>query len=86
MFNFALYRTYITRIFYHKTMKTQEPITPTWLVNRGYNIAQAARKIGRSAAHVNMVIHGKRKSLSVLTALRALPAKPFNPRERITTR
>ena len=67
-------------------MKTQEPITPTWLVNRGYNIAQAARKIGRSAAHVNMVIHVKRESVAVLNALRSLPERRFEPREAITTR
>ena len=59
---------------------------PTWLVNRGYNIAQAARKIGRSAAHVNMVIHGKRESVAVLNALRSLPERRFEPREAITTR
>lgn len=67
-------------------MKTQEPITTTWLINRGYNIAQAARRIGRSAAHVNMVIHGKRESTAVLNALRELPAKRFEPRETIAAR
>ena len=55
-------------------------------MNRGYNIAQAARKIGRSAAHVNMVIHGKRESVAVLNALRSLPERRFEPREAITTR
>ncbi|MBQ8377457.1 MAG: hypothetical protein IJX33_10465 [Akkermansia sp.] len=67
-------------------MKTQgNTITKTWLYNHGYTIAGAARRIGRSAAHVNMVLSGKRESGEVLRALRQLP---FNPnlqfRERVT--
>lgn len=62
-----------------------DTITKKWLYNHGYTIAGAARRIGRSAAHVNMVLNGKRVSLAVIRELRALP---FNAslqfREKLT--
>ena len=69
------------------TSLTQDQLTsPAWLYAKGYTIAQAARRIGRTTQHVHAVLHGQRKSWAVMKALLALPAKPFEPRERITTR
>ena len=69
----------------HITMQ-DERITDTWLRNRGYTVAAAARKIGRNVGHVYRVVKGKRESIAVLNALRSLPQRPFAPREAITTR
>jgi len=61
-----------------------DTITKNWLYSHGYTISGAARLIGRSAAHVNMVLNGKRESLAVLQALRKLPNRPIQLRERVT--
>ena len=68
-------------------MKTQdETISLTWLYVKGYTISCAARIIGRTPAHVNMVVNGKRKSAAVTAALRALPPRPLRLRERVSKR
>jgi len=61
-----------------------DTITKNWLYSHGYTIAGAARIIGRSAAHVNMVLNGKRESLAVLRELRKLPVRPLRLREKLT--
>lgn len=66
-------------------MKTQgNTITKNWLYSHGYTISGAARIIGRSAAHVNMVLNGKRESLAVIRELRKLPNRPLRLREKLT--
>jgi len=59
-------------------------LTPSWLLAKGYTIAAAARRIGRSHNHVRMVLYGKRQSRVVLSALAALPPRELNLRERIS--
>lgn len=61
-----------------------DTITKNWLYSHGYTIAGAARIIGRSAAHVNMVLNGRRESKAVTEDLKKLPLRPLRLRERIT--
>lgn len=66
------------------TKMQADTITKNWLYSHGYTIAGAARIIGRSAAHVNMVLNGKRESLAVIRELRKLPNRPLRLREKLT--
>ena len=59
-------------------------MTANDLVNKGYTVGAAARAIRRSKTHVYYVITGKRISISVIEALKKLPARPLQLRERIT--
>lgn len=68
------------------TLTQDQTFSSAWLYAKGYTIAQAARRIGRSTQHVHSVLNGKRESAAVMNALQALPQRPFTPRERITTR
>ncbi len=54
------------------------------LIDKGYTVGAAARAIRRSKTHVYYVVTGKRISISVLEALKKLPARPMQFRERIT--
>ncbi len=59
-------------------------MTANDLINKGYTVGAAARAIRRSKTHVYYVITGKRISISVIEALKKLPARPLQLRERIT--
>ena len=85
MFNLPCTEHLLHEYFITKTMKTQgNTITKNWLYSHGYTIAGAARIIGRSAAHVNMVLNGKRESLAVIRELSKLPVRPLRLREKLT--
>lgn len=67
-----------------KAMNTQvETIDKSWLNLRGYTVAAAARRIGRSCSHVNRVLNGKRESESIKNALRRLPLRRMVWREKL---
>lgn len=57
--------------------KKQDDISVEWLYSKGYTISAAARRICRTPNHVSLVLRGKRESLAVSAALRALPARPL---------
>lgn len=59
-------------------------MTANDLINKGYTVGAAARAIRRSKTHVYYVITGKRISISVIEALKKLPTRPLQLRERIT--
>lgn len=54
------------------------------LIDKGYTVGAAARAIRRSKTHVYYVVTGKRISISVLEALKKLPARPMQFREKLT--
>lgn len=65
-------------------MSTQEKtITKQQLYLKGYTISAAARRIGCSAAHVNMVVNGKRTSRSLISRLQALPQRELVLRAKL---
>ena len=67
------------------TSHTQEQtLSFSWLIGKGYTIAAAARRIGRSHNHVRLVLTGERRSKKVVDALIALPNRPLQPREKIS--
>ena len=54
------------------------------LIDKGYTVGAAARAIRRSKTHVYYVVTGKRISISVLEALKKLPVRPLQLREKLT--
>lgn len=54
------------------------------LIDKGYTVGAAARAISSSKTHVYYVVTGKRISISVLEALKKLPVRPMQLREKLT--
>lgn len=64
-------------------MNTQEKrISKAQLYAKGWTISAAARRLGRAAAHVNMVVNGQRRSAVLVSLLWGLPDRPLTLREK----
>ena len=62
----------------------EQSLSSSWLISKGYTIAAAARRIGRSHNHVRLVLLGERRSKKTEEALISLPLRSYVARERIT--
>lgn len=67
-------------------MQANKTITLAELYQKGWTVAAAARRLGRSTTHVNLVVNGKRQSASVVDALLSLPHRSLELRERVNPR
>lgn len=62
----------------------EQTLSITMLRAKGYTVAAAARRVGRSHNHVRLILLGERRSKKIEQALMALPLRPMNWREKIT--
>lgn len=61
--------------------KQAKRISKEQLYAKGWTISAAARRLGRTAAHVNMVVNGQRSSVVLVRQLWSLPDRPLQLRE-----
>ncbi len=62
----------------------EQTLSITMLMAKGYTVAAAARRVGRSHNHVRLILLGERRSKKIEQALRALPFRPLQLREHVT--
>lgn len=68
-----------------QALKKEQSITQEELLAKGYNFAQAAREVERSAYHVWAVVTGRRTSKLLTKQLLALPDRNLQLRRKIST-
>ncbi len=62
----------------------QDKYTVSWLYEKGWTVAAAARRLKRSTPHLYYVLTGKRQSKKLLAAVDALPQRSLSLRERLS--
>jgi len=62
----------------------QDKYSVSWLYEKGWTVAAAARQLKRSKPHLYNVLTGKRQSKKLLAAVDALPPRPLSLRERLS--